>query len=83
MQAPHLFFGFAHSHLPPGAVCSPQRVRMLGLPFAFWTAMHLSAPRGPTAVQLWCFFLPMEKQMAFFLQALGFSGVHSVSTKIP
>ena len=56
---------------------------MLGLPFAFWTAMHLSAPRGPTAVQLWCFFLPMEKQMAFFLQALGFSGVHSVSTKIP
>merc|ERR1719146_315240 len=43
---------------------------MLGLPFAFWTAMHRSAPRGPAAVHLW----------GLFLQALGFSGVHSVST---
>merc|ERR1719188_1280930 len=82
VQTPHFFFGLVHSHLPPGAVCSPQRVRMLGLPFAFWTAMHRSAPRGPAAVHLWFFFLPVEKQLALFLQALGFSGAHSVSTMV-
>ena len=27
-------------------------------------------------MHLWFFFLPVEKQLAFFLQALGFSGVH-------
>merc|ERR1719420_1267028 len=109
VQTPHFFFGLAHRHFPPGAVCSPQRVRMLGLPFAFWTATHRSTPRavcspqrvrmlglpfafwtathrstprGPAAVHRWFFFLPVEKQLAFFLQALGFSGVHSVSTMV-